>query len=255
MPLQIQLEGKVALVTGASRGIGKQIATAMATAGASVILNDIDPLGCDRAATEIREATLRTVTGVVADISNQREVQAMIGQALQAHPQIDILVNNAGVIVRKPAIELSESEWDRILNVNLKGTFLCSQAVARKMIEGGTGGRIINIASVMGEVALPPRSAYCSSKGGVIALTRDLAAEWAPHGINVNAIAPGWVETELTKGYFAQEGVRDYLLERIPLRRFCQSSEVAALAAFLASDLANYITGQTICVDGGWTSL
>lgn len=158
------------------------------------------------------------------------------------------------MIIRKPAEELSEEEWDRIIDINLKGTFLCSQIVGRDMIERGNGGKIINIASIMGGVALPPRAAYCASKGGVIALTKDLAAEWAKYNINVNAISPGWTEgTGLTKSLFSQEELRLFLLERIPLSRFGKPEDIANLVVFLASEYSNYITGQTIYVDGGWT--
>lgn len=249
------MDGKVALVTGGSRGIGKEIALTMARAGAKIIVNDIEPEGSAKTVDEIRERFGVPAVAFLADVSKQSDVQALVEKSIGTFQRIDVLVNNAGVVVRKPAVELSEQEWDKIIDVNLKGVFLCSQAVARKMIEQANGGRIVNIASIMGEVALPPRAPYCSSKGGVIALTRDLAAEWAPYGINVNAIGPGWVETDLTKDYFSQKQVRDYLLERIPLKRFCSPSEVAVLAAFLVSDLANYITGQTILIDGGWTAL
>jgi NAD(P)-dependent dehydrogenase (short-subunit alcohol dehydrogenase family) len=168
---------------------------------------------------------------------------------------IHVLVNNAGIILRKPAEEMAEEEWDRVIDINLKGSFLCSQAAARAMMQAGQGGRIINISSIMGGVSLPPRAAYCASKGGVVALTKDLAAEWAKHAITVNAVAPGWTVTEMTQSYFSQEPVRRFVLERIPLNRLGKPEDIAHAAVFLASEYSDYITGQTIYVDGGWTIL
>jgi 2-deoxy-D-gluconate 3-dehydrogenase len=165
------------------------------------------------------------------------------------------LVNNAGVVLRKPAEEITEEEWDKVIDINLKGTFLCAQTVGKAMIQRGDGGRIINIASIMGGVALPPRAAYCASKGGIIALTKDLAAEWAKYRVTVNTISPGWTVTEMTQAYFSQEEVRRFLLERIPLNRLGKPEDIANLAVFLASEYSEYITGQAIFVDGGWTIL
>jgi 2-deoxy-D-gluconate 3-dehydrogenase len=159
------------------------------------------------------------------------------------------------LITRKPAEEITEEEWDKVIDINLKGTFLCAQTVGKAMIQRGEGGRIINIASIMGGVALPPRAAYCASKGGIIALTKDLAAEWAKYGVTVNTISPGWTVTEMTQAYFSQEEVRGFLLERIPLNRLGKPEDISNLAVFLASEYSGYITGQAIFVDGGWTIL
>jgi len=163
-------------------------------------------------------------------------------------------VNNAGTIVRKPLQDYAENDWDRVIDVNLKSVFNFCHAVCKTMI-AQQYGRIINISSIMGETALPPRASYCASKGGVVALTKDLAAEWAKDGITVNAISPGWVETELTKNYFSQPDVRNYLLSRVPVGRFGRPEEIANLAVFLASDKSAFITGQNFFVDGGWTIL
>jgi NAD(P)-dependent dehydrogenase (short-subunit alcohol dehydrogenase family) len=192
---------------------------------------------------------------VRADVRKGDEISRMVDTAVKELGGIHILVNNAGIVLRKPAEEIAEEEWDRLIDINLKGTFLCAQAVAKAMMGAGQGGRIINLSSIMGGVALPPRAAYCASKGGIIALTQDLAAEWAKHGITVNAIAPGWTVTEMTQSYFSQEPVRQFLLERIPLNRLGKPEDMAHLAVFLASDYSDYITGQTIYVDGGWTIL
>jgi len=253
--MRVDLTGKVALVTGAGRGIGKAIAAALARANACIVVNDVHLDTAEETANEIKALGGKALP-VKADVSLREEVNDMVKNALMTFGKIDILVNNAGVITRKPAEEFLEAEWDKIINVNLKGVFLCSQIVARHMIERGGGGKIINIASIMGGVALPPRSAYCASKGGVIALTRDLAAEWAKYNINVNAISPGWMAgTEITKLYFSQEDVRRFLLERIPLNRFGTAEDIANLVVFLSSEYSNYITGQNIYVDGGWTIL
>jgi len=253
--MHVDLTGKVALVTGAGRGIGKAIAAALARANACIVVNDVHLDTAEETANEIKALGGKALP-VKADVSLREEVNDMVKNALMTFGKIDILVNNAGVITRKPAEEFLEAEWDKIINVNLKGVFLCSQIVTRHMIERGGGGKIINIASIMGGVALPPRSAYCASKGGVIALTRDLAAEWAKYNINVNAISPGWMAgTEITKLYFSQEDVRRFLLERIPLNRFGTAEDIANLVVFLSSEYSNYITGQNIYVDGGWTIL
>jgi NAD(P)-dependent dehydrogenase (short-subunit alcohol dehydrogenase family) len=252
--LHIHLEGKTAIVTGAGRGIGKAIAKALAAARARVVVNDVDEAAATEVCREI-EAGGGTARPVKADVRVSDEVARMVQTAIRDMGGIHVLVNNAGIVLRKPAEEILEEEWDRVIQVNLKGTFLCAQAAAKAMIAAGKGGKIINISSVMGAVALPPRAAYCASKGGIINLTRDLAAEWAQYGIAVNGIAPGWTVTEMTQGYFSQEPVRRFLLERIPLNRLGKPEDMAHMTVFLASDYADYITGQTICVDGGWTIL
>lgn len=185
-------------------------------------------------------------------MSRKVDVDETVGRVLDTFEKVDILVNNAGVIVRKPLEEYAEDDWDRVINVNLKGTFNMCYAVGRHMI-ARRFGRIINLGSIMGGVALPPRASYSASKGGIIMLTKNLAAEWAKHNVTVNSISPGWIITELTTNYLAQEDVRRFMLERIPMGRFGQPDEIANVAAFLVSDKASYLTGQNIFVDGGWT--
>ncbi len=252
--MQINLTGKVAIVTGAGRGIGKSIAKALAAAKGRVVVSDIDLKAATQVSGEIESAGGKAFP-VKADVRHRGEIDHMVQEAIRKFGGVHILVNNAGVVSRKPAEELSEEEWERVIDINLKGTFLCAQTVAKVMMKEGRGGKIINIASIMGSVALPPRAAYCASKGGIIALTRDLAAEWARYGITVNAISPGWTVTEMTQSYFSQEEVHRFLLERIPLNRLGKPADVASLAVFLASEYSDYITGQAICVDGGWTIL
>jgi len=248
------LTGKVAIITGAGRGIGKAIAKALAAAKARVVVNDIDLNVAAQVSQEIESSGGKALPAQ-ADIRNRSEIEPMVERAIKELGGIHVLVNNAGVILRKPAEELSEEEWDRIIDTNLKGTFLCAQTVAKAMMKEGKGGKIINIASIMGSVALPPRAAYCASKGGIIALTKDLAAEWAKHKITVNTISPGWTITEMTQSYFSQEEIRRFLLERIPLNRLGKPEDIANLTVFLASEYSDYITGQAIHVDGGWTIL
>ncbi len=252
--MQINLTGKVAIVTGAGRGIGKAIAKALATANASVVINDVDLNAATEACQEI-ESSGGKARPAKADVRIRSEINQMVQTVIRELGGINILVNNAGVILRKPAEELSEEEWDKVIDLNLKGTFLCAQRVAKAMIQEGNGGKIINVGSIMGSVALPPRAAYCASKGGIIALTKDLAAEWAKYRITVNTISPGWTVTEMTQSYFSQEEVRKFLLDRIPLNRLGKPEDVANLAVFMASEYSDYITGQSIYVDGGWTIL
>lgn len=252
LALRIDLTGRVAIVTGSGRGIGRAIALAFAQSGANIILNDVNPSSIGKVSEEIG-AVGRTGAVFAGDVSLKAEADEVVKRGLDAFGNIDILVNNAGTIVRKPAEDYTEDDWDRVINVNLKGVFNFCHAVSKHMI-ARRYGRIINIASIMGEVALPPRASYCASKGGIIAVTKDLAAEWAKYKISVNSISPGWTVTELTDKYFAQEDVRKFLLERIPMNRFAQPNEIADLAVFLASDKASYITGQNFFVDGGWTS-
>ena len=252
--MHINLEGKTAIVTGAGRGIGKAIAKALAAAGAKVAVNDVDGDAAAEVSHEI-EGRGGIARPAKADVRVAGEIAQMVQMAVRDLGGIHVLVNNAGIVLRKPAEEILEEEWDRVIQINLKGTFLCAQAAAKAMISGGISGKIINISSIMGAVALPPRAAYCASKGGIINLTKDLAAEWAQYGITVNGIAPGWTVTEMTQGYFSQEPVRRFLLERIPLNRLGKPEDISNLAVFLASDYADYITGQTIFVDGGWTIL
>lgn len=187
--MQINLDGKVAIVTGAGRGIGKAIAKALAAANARVVVNDVDLNAATQVAEDI-ESTGGEASPDKADVRIKSEISQMVENVIQKWGGINILVNNAGVVARKPAEELTEEEWDRVIDVNLKGTFLCAQTVAKAMIQKGNGGKIINMSSIMGSVALPPRAPYCASKGGIIALTKDLAAEWAKYRITVNTIAP-----------------------------------------------------------------
>ena len=249
------LKGKVAIVTGGGRGIGRAIALAFAREGAIVVVNDIDQ-AADDTAKEITSMGSQALA-VKANVSNSEEVNKMIETVAGKFGRIDILVNNAGISMARPSEDLTEEEYDRVLDVNLKGVFLCSQAVGRVMIKQKSG-RIINISSTNGLFGQKARAAYDASKGGVVAITRSLAVEWAKNGVIVNSIAPGWVRTEMfahleRRGIYDQKAQRAMIRE-IPMKRLGDPTDIANTAIFLASDLCSYITGQIIVVDGGLTA-
>ena len=251
---QFSLEGKVAIVTGSSRGIGRAIAEGLAGAGAAVTVNGRDAETTQAAASAIVAAGGQSLA-VAADVSNSTDVDRLIDATLERFRRLDILVNNAGISPYYKAAEtMTETEWDEIMRVNLKGAFLCCHAAGRVMIPQESG-RIINISSIGGTVALPRLLAYCSAKGAINQLTRVLAVEWAPHHILVNAIAPGFIETDLTKGLRENPKHLDSLIRQVPLGRLGQPGEIVGAAIYLASDAASYVTGQLLSVDGGWLAL
>jgi gluconate 5-dehydrogenase len=243
---QFSLKGKVAIVTGSSRGIGRAVAEGLAGAGAEVVVNGRKPDSVKAAADAVGGYA------VAGDVSKAAEVDQLIQQTQDRFGRIDILINNAGISPYfKPAETLKESEWDEIIAVNLKSVFLCCEAVSRVMIPQKSG-RIINISSIAGQVALPRLLAYCAAKGAVDQITRVLAVEWAQHHILVNSISPGYVESDLTKGLRENPVRRDALTRQIPLGRLGIPQEIVGAAIYLASDAASYVTGATLCIDGGW---
>lgn len=252
MPVTIDLTGRHALVTGCGRGIGKTIAKKLAEAGAEIAANDIVPEWARSTASELAQDYGCRAIVLEGDISDKLRVLEMSKKISDNWERLDILVNNAGIPMRKPLAELNEEDWDRTLDVNLKGMFLCSQAFSPFMVKNGWG-RIINIASTQGYIALPPRLAYSTSKGGVMSLTKELAAELARFNITVNAIGPGWIKTEMTRALLDDEEIGRKFLENTPMARFGDPMDVANVVLFLCSDLAAYVTGQTIFVDGGET--
>lgn len=246
--LDFGLSGKVALVTGGASGIGAAIATAFASKGARVAVVDLKQ--------DAAEAVARQLGGGArafgCDVSNAGSVDAMVEQVHGAFGRIDVAVNSAGVVFLAPATELSLDQWERTIDINLKGTFLVSQAVGRRMIAAGRGGKIVNLASQAGTVAIDQHAAYCASKFGVIGLSKTLAAEWGRHGITVNTISPTVVLTEL--GRKAWEGPKGEAMKQlIPVGRFALPEEIAAAAVFLASSGADMINGADLLVDGGYT--
>lgn len=242
------LNGKIAVVTGASRGIGRAVALLLAQKGAAVVVNYAREAN---AAAEVAEA-IRAAGGRAlvcrADVADPNDVENMVKAALKEFGKIDILVNNAGITRDNIIFRMKEAEWDDVLDINLKGAFHCIKAVARGMLKNHYG-RIINISSVIGLTGNSGQANYSAAKAGLIGLTKTLAKELGSRNITVNAIAPGYIGTEMTEQI--AENVQEKMLEQIPLRRLGQPAEVAELAAFLASDAAGYISGQTICVDGG----
>ncbi len=244
------LEGKVALVTGGSSGIGKAIAVEMGRRGASVIVNYIGHQ--DRANDVVKEIQQEDGTAIAlqADVSKSADVSNMIGQAVSKLGRIDILVNNAGIEKETPFLEKSEDEWDRVIAVNLKGPFLCTQIAAREMAKKG-GGTIINISSVHEDLPFPGYAAYCAAKGGLRMLCRDLALELAKHHINVVNVAPGAIDTPINERTMSEPEKKLALEREIPLGRVGKPAEVADLVCYLASDAASYMTGTTVVIDGG----
>ena len=249
------LTGSVAVVTGAGSGLGKAIATALARHGADVAVTELP------GKTALAEETVgellalgRRALAIPLDVTDLGSIDALVPAVVGSLGRFDILVNNAGLNIQRHALEVTEQDWDRVLDVNLKGLFFCSQAAGRHMVEHG-GGRIVNIASQMGLVGYWRRAAYCSSKAGVVNLTRVLAIEWAKHGINVNAIAPTFVLTPLTASMFEDADFKADVFARIPLGRLADPDDVANAAVYLASPAAKMVTGQTLAVDGGWTAL
>jgi len=247
-----ELTGKKALVTGGSRGIGRGICLALAKQGADVAVNYRSNQAEAEAVVSEIKAMGREAFAVQADVSSAESVAKMFAEIKNRWGKLDILVNNAGIVKFANFEEVSEEDWDQILAVNLKGQFLCAREALKLM---GPGGRIINIASIAsGGVGIGFRQVahYTASKGGVVALTENLALELGPKGINVNAIAPGVIETDMTKGLMADEKTKAGLLARIPKGRFGKPEDIGAAAVFLASDEADYITGAVLYVDGGW---
>ncbi len=251
--VDFRLDGKTALVTGGGHGLGKDIALALAGAGASLVLAGRDAAQLEQTATELRAAGVEAVTAR-ADVTDGTDIDRMVQTACARLGAIDILVNNAGTNIQQDALEVTEEAWDTVLDVNLKATFFVSQRVAREMIRAGHGGRIINIASQMGAVGFYKRAAYCASKGGVVQLTKVLAVEWARHGIRVNAVGPTFIDSALAREVLKDKDIADEVMGRIPIGRLGRPEEVAAAVVYLASPPADLITGHHLLVDGGWTA-
>jgi NAD(P)-dependent dehydrogenase (short-subunit alcohol dehydrogenase family) len=249
---EFSLTDKVALVTGASRGIGRYLASGLARYGADLIITGRTVSQLEEAAQEVRRQGRRCLVAPM-DITQKADIEKGVEQAFRHFGRIDILVNNAGINIPKPALEVTEEDWRRVIDSNLTGLFFCCQAVGRIMVNQKSG-KIINISSQTGTVAIQWRAAYCSSKAGVNLLTKELALEWGPHNVNVNAVAPTFIETPMTKPMLENPAFREMVLNKILLGRVGQPKDVLGAVIYLASAASDLVTGHVLLVDGGWTA-
>ncbi len=250
---RFRLDGKVALVTGGARGLGRVIADALAAAGADVALSARDVDAARRAAEIIAQKSTRKTLGIAADVTEAASVESMVAQVRDKFGRIDILVNNAGVNIRGPIEDLAEADWDTVIDTNLKGPWLCCRAVA-PIMKTQKWGRVINVSSMLGEISMPGRTPYASSKGGLTLLTKTLALEWARDGINVNALCPGPFATEINTPLLNDPATRAQMEANVPLGRWGDPEELGPAAIFLASDASSFMTGATLFIDGGYTA-
>ncbi len=250
----MRLKDKVAIVTGSTKGIGKAIATGYANEGATVVVCGRSVDLANALADELTDQGKKAIA-MRLDVADGDSIAHVFDEVVKQFGRIDILVNNAGISpIYKRAEDTPLETWNAIIRTNLTGTFLCCQAAGRVMIQQKSG-KVINMSSVGGEVALPKLVAYCASKGGIVLVTKVLAAEWAQHNIQVNAIGPSYVETEFTEGLRGNERIYEELKSKNPMKRFARPKEIVGTAVFLASDESNFVTGQTIFVDGGWLAV
>lgn len=246
------LDGKVAVITGASRGLGLGMAKAIAGAGGKVVLASRDAKALAAAADEIKCDSCQAFP-IPTDITSEKDIDYLIQQVIEQLGHVDILINNAGINVRKPFLEITATEFGNVMNSNLTAGFLFTQKIAKLMI-AAHGGKIINIASLTSQLGVKNVAAYAASKGAVASLTKTLAVELAPYNINVNAIAPGYFRTSMTEDAFADDDRKKWILSRIPLKRAGTPEDLYGTVIFLASTASDYLTGQIVFVDGGWTA-
>jgi len=248
------VNNKVAVITGAARGLGKAIALRLSKENYSIVIVDILEEEGKQLKEEIKKNNEKDVLYIKTDLRSLEDIKIMTEIVINKLGKIDILVNNAGIVIRSPFLEVTEEIYDMILDVNLKGTFFCSQLISKEMIRKGNGGKIINISSMLGEVGYPHSelSPYVASKAAVINLTKQMALELSPYKINVNSIGPGIMQTEITSKSRNNEKHVKNVLNDIPLGRYAKPEDITGMVSFLASDESNYLTGTTIFIDGGW---
>lgn len=248
------LSGRVAFITGAARGIGRALAIGLAKAGSDVVVTDLAQCraGAEETAHEVTSQGRRALV-LSVDVTSNESIELGCAGAVEKFGRIDILVNNAGIAIRRPAFELSPEDWERVISVNLRGVFFCSQSIGRVMSQQINGGKIVNVSSIMGNLGVRNGACYCSSKAGVVSITQVLAKEWAEYKINVNAIAPTFILTPSTGKLFQNEAFQQDVLRHQAIKRFGEPEDVIGAAVFLCSDAASFITGLTLAVDGGWT--
>jgi NAD(P)-dependent dehydrogenase (short-subunit alcohol dehydrogenase family) len=247
------LTGRVALITGAGRGIGVAVSAALAEAGAAVALASRTQGELDALAGRLR-ADGHTVSTHRLDVTDRVDVGRVVAQALATHGRIDILINNAGTNVQQAVLDITDEAWDLVLNTNVRGTLLCSQAVAPHMLERGSG-KIVNVASTFAALGYPGRGAYAASKGAVVQLTKVMALEWAAKGLNVNAVGPTATRTPMNEELFTDDDYRERVLARIPAGRWAEPEDTAAAVLYLASSAADMVNGHLLLVDGGWSAI
>ena len=247
-----RLEGKTAIITGSTKGIGYGIAKRYAEEGANVVVVSRRQDDCDRVAAELAQLGVRTL-GCAADVTNLEAIRAMVDKATATFGKIDILVNNAGGAITKKAEDLTEQDWDRVVDLDLKAVFFCAQAVGLKMI-AQQSGKIINMASILGFFGEKQVLPYGVAKAGVILMTKTLALEWARYNIQVNALCPGYVVTPMNEADLADEKIYNHIVKNVPMRRIGQVEDMTGFCVYLASDESSYVTGQALCIDGGRTA-
>jgi NAD(P)-dependent dehydrogenase (short-subunit alcohol dehydrogenase family) len=248
-----RLDGRVALVTGGARGLGLTMATALAEVGANIAISGRTRKACDEAVAQIAKDTGRPARAFEADVTKAGDVEKLAADVEGSFGKIDILINNAGINIRGPIQDLSESDWDAVIDTNLKGPWLCAKAIGPRMVARGWG-RMINIGSILSVIAMPGRTPYASSKAGVLGITRVLALEWAGTGVTVNAICPGVFGTELNRPLMNDPVKYKEFVAQIPMGRWGEVHEIAGAAVYLASEASSYMTGSCLFVDGGWTA-
>lgn len=255
LPAYFNLQGKVAVITGGATGIGRGIAEGLADVGADIVIAARRLERCEQACQSIAARTGVKTFPVRCDIADPVDINELVNKVMAQFGRIDILVNNSGVGgSEKPILKMDEKDWDFVIDINLKGMFLLSKAVAAKMVEGGHGGKIINVASIGGLIGWPNMSAYCASKGGCLQTTKVMALEWARYNIRVNAILPGYFETPMNTDFFSSDAGQKVIKSSIPLRRIAQIDEIRGLAILLASEASSFITGSALVIDGGQTA-